>query len=427
MSSSLFAGVEMAPRDPILGVTEAFNADPNPNKVNLGRRRLLRRRRQGAGARVRAPRRATAAGESAAAQLSADRRAPTTTAPCRRWFSARTARRVKEGASSPCRRWAAPAASRSAPICCGGSIRTAEVWISDPSWENHRALFENAGFKVNTYPYYDAATHGLDFAGMLASLQSTARGLDRGAARVLPQPDRRRSDAEQWDEVIEIVKARGLVPFLDIAYQGFADGLDADAARRAPLRQAGVPLFVSSSFSKSLSLYGERVGALSVVAAQQRRSGARAEPGQARDPHQLLESADARRQDRRDGAHDARAALRCGSRSSGRCATASKTMRRQLVGKDRARRADFDFSFVDASSAACFRTPGCRRSRCGACARNIRSTRSTRGRICVAALNSRNIDYVAEAIARVGQVSRARRSDHRDSAWACIGPTRRPL
>ena len=82
----------------------------------------------------------------------------------------------EKGASSPCRRSAAPAASRSAPISCGGSIRTPQVWISDPSWENHRALFEDAGFAVNTYPYYDAATHGVDFDGMLARAEAMPAG-----------------------------------------------------------------------------------------------------------------------------------------------------------------------------------------------------------------------------------------------------------
>ena len=142
----------------------------------------------------------------------------------------------------------------------------AQVWISDPSWENHRALFENAGFTVNTYPYYDAATHGVDFDAMLAALEHTAGRLDRGAARVLPQPDRRRPDAAAVDRRSSKSSTRArLVPFLDMAYQGFGDGIEPMPPRCAVSRKPGASVFVSNSFSKSLSLYGERVGALSIV------------------------------------------------------------------------------------------------------------------------------------------------------------------
>ena len=170
----------MAPRDPILGVTEAFNADPNPNKVNLGvgvyyddngkvpLLECVRRAEQ------------QARRERRAAQLPADRR-PAGLRPrgAGSWSSARTATALQDG---PRRHGAgaraAPAASRSAPISCGGSIPAPQVWISEPSWENHRALFENAGFAVNTYPYYDAATHGLEFrrdAGGAAEAARRAR------------------------------------------------------------------------------------------------------------------------------------------------------------------------------------------------------------------------------------------------------------
>ena len=137
---------------------------------------------------------------------------------------------------------------------------------SDPSWENHRALLEFAGFKVNSYPYYDAATHGLRFNDMLACLNK----LPAGAVVVLHacchNPTGVDLNMAQWEKVIEIVKARNLMPFLDIpAHQGFAEGLDADAAAVRAFTKACPAVFVSSSFSKSLSLYGERVGACSVV------------------------------------------------------------------------------------------------------------------------------------------------------------------
>src|SRR5690606_29294394 len=144
---------------------------------------------------------------------------------------------------------------------------SAELWLSRPSWENHRALFEAAGFTVHEYPYYDPATHGLDFEGM----RSTLSGLPRGAVVLLHaschNPTGVDLDAEQWREVTRIVKERELVPFVDFAYQGFAVSIEDDAVGLRTLVNAGVPCLVASSFSKSFSLYRERVGALSIVTA----------------------------------------------------------------------------------------------------------------------------------------------------------------
>ena len=143
----------------------------------------------------------------------------------------------------------------------------AQVWISDPCWENHRALFESAGFQVNTYPYYDAATRGLDFDGMIArssTLPPARSSCCTPAATTRPASIRR---PEQWSTILEVVRARGQVPFLDMAYQGFGEGIDADAPVVRRFAETPGPLFVASSFSKSFSLYGERVGALSIVAA----------------------------------------------------------------------------------------------------------------------------------------------------------------
>ena len=138
-------------------------------------------------------------------------------------------------------------------------------WISEPSWENHRALFEAAGFTVKSYPYYDPKTHGLDFAGMLAALNAMPAGSVVVLHSCCHNPTGVDLTNEQWAAVLEIVRSRGLVPFLDLAYQGFADGIDADAYAARLFAGAMSPVFLSSSFSKSFSLYGERVGALSVV------------------------------------------------------------------------------------------------------------------------------------------------------------------
>ncbi|WP_313739250.1 amino acid aminotransferase [Pseudomonas sp.] len=140
-----------------------------------------------------------------------------------------------------------------------------QVWVSNPTWDNHRAIFEGAGFTVNTYPYFDAGTRGLDFAGMLATL----RGLAKHSIVLLHpcchNPTGVDLDPQQWQQVVEVVKAGELIAFLDIAYQGFGEGLEQDAFAIREMARAGVPCLVSNSFSKIFSLYGERVGGLSVV------------------------------------------------------------------------------------------------------------------------------------------------------------------
>jgi aromatic-amino-acid transaminase len=143
----------------------------------------------------------------------------------------------------------------------------AQVWISDPSWENHRLLFENAGFKVNTYPYYDQKSRGLDFDAMLATLAQLPPGSVAVLHACCHNPTGADPTPEQWATIVEVVRAHGIVPFLDIAYQGFADGIDADGAVVRSFAATPGPLLISNSFSKSFSLYGERVGALTVIAA----------------------------------------------------------------------------------------------------------------------------------------------------------------
>ena len=143
----------------------------------------------------------------------------------------------------------------------------AQVWISDPSWENHRALFEGAGFTVNTYAYFDATTRGLDFAGMIAALEQIPAGSVVVLHACCHNPTGVDPTPAQWPRIIDLVRARGLVPFLDIAYQGFGDGIDPDGSVVRAFAATPGPLLVASSFSKSFSIYGERVGALSVVAA----------------------------------------------------------------------------------------------------------------------------------------------------------------
>ena len=144
-------------------------------------------------------------------------------------------------------------------------FKGSQVWVSDPTWDNHRSMFEGAGLIVNTYPYYDATTGGVKFEQMLATL----RGLPARSIVLLHacchNPTGVDLDAAQWDELIPVLRERELIPYLDLAYQGFGDGIEADAYAARALASAGVSFFIANSFSKSMSVYGERCGALSVV------------------------------------------------------------------------------------------------------------------------------------------------------------------
>ncbi len=143
----------------------------------------------------------------------------------------------------------------------------AQVLISDPSWENHRALFTNAGFAVGSYPYYDAGRHGVDFDAMLAALDAAPARTIVVLHACCHNPTGDDLEPAQWQRVVATVAERGLIAFLDMAYQGFGDGIAEDGAVIELFVNAGIDFFVSTSFSKSFSLYGERVGALSVVCA----------------------------------------------------------------------------------------------------------------------------------------------------------------
>lgn len=143
----------------------------------------------------------------------------------------------------------------------------AGVWVSDPTWENHVAIFEGAGFKVGAYPYYDAATGQINLHGMLDCLRSLPAGSVVLLHASCHNPTGVDLTREQWQQIIAVVTERGLIPFVDMAYQGFGDGLDDDAWSVRALADAGIQFFVANSFSKNFSLYGERCGGLSVVCA----------------------------------------------------------------------------------------------------------------------------------------------------------------
>lgn len=268
MSSSLFAAVEMAPRDPILGLNEQFNADPNPNKVNLGvgvyydengKLPLL--------ACVAAAEKQLVEAAKPRGYLPIDGIAAYDKAVQGLVFGAEHPA-VTDGRIATVQGLGGTGGLKIGADFLKRLNPGAKVLISDPSWENHRALFTNAGFPVETYPYYDPAKRsagGIDFEGMLAGLNAAAPGTIVVLHACCHNPTGYDLDPAQWTHVIAAVKSRGLVPFLDMAYQGFGAGIAEDGAVVAQFMEAGLDFFVSTSFSKSFSLYGERVGALSVV------------------------------------------------------------------------------------------------------------------------------------------------------------------
>jgi aromatic-amino-acid transaminase len=263
--SSLFAAVEMAPRDPILGLNEQFNADPNPAKVNLGvgvyfdetgKLPLLKCVQEAEKMMMEAPK--------ARGYLPIDGIAVYDKAVQGLVFGAES-EAVKAGRIATVQALGGTGGLKIGADLLKRMNPGATVLISDPSWENHRALFESAGFPVEPYAYYDAARRGVDFEAMLAALNGAAEGSIVVLHACCHNPTGYDITLEQWAQVIKAVAARGLVPFLDMAYQGFGEGIQEDGAVVGLFMAAGLDFFVATSFSKSFSLYGERVGALSVV------------------------------------------------------------------------------------------------------------------------------------------------------------------
>ncbi len=265
--SSMFSAVAMAPRDPILGLNEQFAADTNPAKVNLGvgvyfdangKLPLL--------ACVQAAEKAMMETPKPRGYLPIDGIAAYDAAVKGLVFGA-DSEPVKSGRVATVQGLGGTGGIKIGADFLKHLLPAAKVLISDPSWENHRALFTQAGFDVQSYTYYDAATHSVNFDGMLADLKAAAAGSIVVLHACCHNPTGCDISPAQWDQVIAVVKERQLTPFLDMAYQGFGYGIAEDGAVIGKFVQAGLVFLVSTSFSKSFSLYGERVGALSVLCA----------------------------------------------------------------------------------------------------------------------------------------------------------------
>jgi aromatic-amino-acid transaminase len=396
---SLFSAVEMAPRDPILGLNEQFNADTNPNKVNLGvgvyfddngKLPLLQC-------------------VQAAEKAMMDKPAPRGYLPIDGIVAYDNAVKglvfgadsdvVKSGRVSTVQAIGGTGGLKIGADFLKKVSPNAKVLISDPSWENHRAIFVNAGFEVGTYAYYDAAKRGVNFEGMLADLNAAAPGTIVVLHACCHNPTGYDITAAQWDQVIAAVKAKGLTAFLDMAYQGFGHGIAEDGAVIGKFVAAGLNIFVSTSFSKSFSLYGERVGALSVVASDKE------EAARVLSQLKIAIRTNYSNPPIHGGAVVAAVLGNPELRAQWEQELAEmcvriKAMRQKLVDGLKAAGVKQDMSFIT-SQIGMFSYSGLTKDQMVRLRSEFGVYGTDTGRMCVAALNSKNIDYVCQAIAKV--------------------------
>jgi len=396
---SLFSAVEMAPRDPILGLNEQFNADPNPNKVNLGvgvyfddngKLPLLQC--------VQAAEKALMDKPSARGYLPIDGIAAYDAAVKALVFGA-DSEPVQSGRVATVQALGGTGGLKIGADFLKKLNPGAKVLISDPSWENHRALFSAAGFAVDTYAYYDAQARGVNFEGMLASLEAAAPGTIVVLHACCHNPTGYDITPEQWDRVIAVLKARGLVPFLDMAYQGFGSGLAEDGAVIGKFVASGMDFFVATSFSKSFSLYGERVGALSVLCEN------KDEAARVLSQLKIVIRTNYSNPPTHGGAivstvlgnPELRALW---EKELGEMRVRIKAMRQKLVDGLKAAGVQQDMGFIT-RQIGMFSYSGLTKEQMVRLRSEFGVYGTDTGRMCVAALNSKNIDYVCKAIAAV--------------------------
>lgn len=396
---NLFSSVQLAPKDPIFGLTEAYNADQRPGKVNLGvgvyytdegKVPLLRA--------VLEAEKEVVAKEAPRAYIPIEGPNPYNSAVQNLLFGKDSAL-IQAG-----RVVTAECLGGTGALRVGGDFvkrlePTAKAAISSPSWENHRGIFEAAGYDVLEYTYFDPKTRGVDFDGMVKSLESFPAKTLVILHACCHNPTGADLTKDQWRTIISICQQKQLIPFLDIAYQGFADGIEQDGAAVRMFADSGMSFFVSSSFSKSFSLYGERVGALSIVTQSKEESarvlsqlkrvirtnysnppthGAAIVATVLNSPklRQMWEDELAQMRDR------------------------IKSMRHGLKEKLAAAGVAQDFSFIEAQRGM-FSYSGLTSDQVAKLQEQDGIYALSTGRICVAALNTKNIDRVAQAIARV--------------------------
>lgn len=396
---SMFNAVEMAPRDPILGLNEQFAADTNPNKVNLGvgvyyddngKLPLLECVKAAEADMLKAP--------TARGYLPIDGIAAYDSAVKNLVFGA-DSEPVATGRIATIQAIGGTGGLKVGADFLKKINPNAKVLISDPSWENHRALFTNAGFPVETYPYYNAEKLGVNFDGMLEALGAAPAGTIVVLHACCHNPTGYDLTPAQWDQVIGVVRAKHLVPFLDMAYQGFGFGIAEDGAVIGKFVAAGLTFFVSTSFSKSFSLYGERVGALSVLC-ENKEEAARVlsqlkiaiRTNYSNPPIHggAVVAAVLNNPERRALWEKELAEMR----------VRIKAMRQKLVDGLKAAGVSRDMSFIT-QQIGMFSYSGLTKDQMVKLRNEFGVYGTDTGRMCVAALNSKNIDYVCQSIAKV--------------------------
>ncbi len=396
---NLFSSVQLAPKDPIFGLTEAYTADQRPGKVNLGvgvyytdegKVPLLRA--------VLEAEKELVAKQSPRAYVPIEGPNPYNSAVQNLLFGADSPL-IKEG-----RVVTAECLGGTGALRVGGDFvrrleTNAPAAISAPSWENHRGIFESAGYQVLEYSYFDPKTRGVDFEGMVKSLESFPAKTLVILHACCHNPTGADLTPDQWKKIISICQTRQLIPFLDIAYQGFATGIEEDGAAVQLFANSGMSFFVSSSFSKSFSLYGERVGALSIVT-QSKEESARVlsqlkrvirtnysnPPTHGAAIVAMVLNSPKLRQMWEDELAEMRERI--------------KAMRHGLNKKLAAAGAQQDFSFIE-TQRGMFSYSGLTAGQVANLQEQDGIYALSTGRICVAALNTKNLDRVAQAIARV--------------------------
>ena len=396
---SFFSAVEMAPRDPILGINEAFAADTNPNKVNLGvgvycddngKLPLLQC--------VQAAEKAMMAKPSARGYLPIDGIAAYDAAVKSLVFGANS-EPVTSGRVATVQGIGGTGGLKIGADFLKRLNPSAKVLISDPSWENHRALFTNAGFVVESHPYYDAEKHGVNFEGMLAALNAAPAGTVVVLHACCHNPTGYDITPAQWDQVVAVVKAKNLVPFLDMAYQGFGYGLAEDGAAVQKFVAAGLMCLVSTSFSKSFSLYGERVGALSILCESKE------EAARVLSQLKIVIRTNYSNPPIHGGAVVAAVLGNPEWRALweselGEMRVRIKSMRQKLVDGLKAAGVKQDMSFIT-TQIGMFSYSGLTKDQMVRLRTEFGVYGTDTGRMCVAALNSKNINHVCQSIAKV--------------------------
>lgn len=399
MAISPFVAIESAPPDPILGLTEAYQADPNPNKVNLGvgvyqdengRVPVL--------ATVREAERRWYDQETSKAYLPIDG-VPAYNKGVQALLFGPGAAVLAQNRVVTVQTLGGTGALRVGADFLKKFFPRARVWISDPSWENHRAVFEAAGLLVSAYPYYDPATHGLDFASMIGTLEQVPDGDVVLLHASCHNPTGVDLSRDQWEQLADLFGRKRLIPFVDFAYQGFDKGIDEDAFAVRLFAEKGLNFLVASSFSKNFSLYRERVGALSIVGADRheaarilsqikrviRTNWSNPPSHGAQVVALVLGDSDLRAQWEEEVRHMRERIRR---------------MRRLFVEKLHGEGLERDFSFIEKQNGM-FSFSGLEPRVVDELRQKYSLYIVRSGRICVAAMNEKNIDYICRAIASV--------------------------